>query len=95
MRIYISGQITGLSVEEYTERFNRAEAYLTGKGYEVINPLRNGIPSGARWQEQMKADIRLLLDCGAIYLLANWEKSIGATLEREIAKGLGLIIGKN
>ena len=35
MRIYISGQITGLSVEEYTERFNRAEAYLTGKGYEV------------------------------------------------------------
>ena len=92
MKIYISGQITGLPVEEYTERFNRAEAYLTGKGYEVVNPLRNGVPSGARWQEQMKADIRLLLDCGAIYLLANWEKSIGATLEREIAKGLGLII---
>ena len=92
MKIYISGQITGLPVAEYTEKFSRAEAELKAKGYDVVNPLRNGLPSGARWQEQMKTDIRLLLDCQAIYLLANWEKSIGATLEREIAKGLGLII---
>ena len=40
----------------------------------------------------MKADIRLLLDCDAIYMLANWELSNGATLEREIAKGLGLTV---
>ena len=40
----------------------------------------------------MKADIKLLLDCDAIYMLPNWEVSNGATLEREIAKTLGLEI---
>lgn len=92
IKYYISGKITGLPPSEYIARFSKAEADLTAKGYEVVNPLRNGLPSGAQWQEQMKADIRLLLDCNAIYLLANWEQSIGATLEYDIANGLGLII---
>lgn len=90
MKVYISGQITGLLVAEYTGNFNRAETELKAKGYKVVNPIRNGLPCGAHWNEQMKADIRLLLDCDAIYLLANWERSIGATLERDIAKGVGL-----
>ena len=92
IKYYISGKITGLPPSEYIARFSKAESDLTAKGYEVVTPLRNGLPPGAQWQEQMKADIRLLLDCNAIYLLANWEQSIGATLEYEIANGLGLII---
>lgn len=91
IKYYISGKITGLPPSEYIARFSKAEADLTAKGYEVVNPLRHIVPQ-AQWQEQMKVDIRLLLDCNAIYLLANWEQSIGATLEYDIANGLGLII---
>lgn len=91
-KIYISGQITGLPKEEYTALFNDAEEKLHAKGYRVINPLRNGLADNERWQEQMKADIRLLLDCDAIYMLPNWECSRGATLERGIAEQVGLVV---
>lgn len=91
LRIYISGQITGLPVAEYVDRFSKAEAELKAKGYEVINPLHYEL-KGTQWSEQMKTDIRLLLDCDAIYMLSNWERSAGAGLELYIAEGLGLII---
>lgn len=91
-KIYISGQISGLTPDVYAPIFYGAEAELSKQGYEVINPLNNGVHPSAPWKEQMKADIRLLIDCDAIYMLANWELSTGATLEREIAKGLGLTI---
>ena len=39
-QVYISGQITGLPVAEYVEKFSKADAELKAKGYEVVNPLR-------------------------------------------------------
>lgn len=60
-KVYISGQITGLPVAEYVERFSKAEAELMAKGYEVVNPLRYELKPGSRWHEQMKVDIRLCL----------------------------------
>ena len=56
-KVYISGQITGLPVAEYVERFSKAEAELMAKGYEVVNPLRYELKPGSRWHEQMKVDI--------------------------------------
>lgn len=89
-KIYISGQISGLTTEEYTSLFNDAAQQLRAQGYDVINPLNNGVSPSEEWREQMKADIRLLLECDAIFMLSNWELSTGATLERDIAKSLGL-----
>ncbi len=91
-KIYISGQVSGLTPEEYAPLFYAAATRLRAQGYTVINPLDNGVDPSAPWKEQMKADIRLLLDCDAIFMLSNWELSTGATLEREIAKGLGLTV---
>lgn len=91
-KIYISGQISGLTAEEYAPRFFEVARQLRAQGYDVVNPLDNGIAPSEEWREQMKADIRLLIECDAIFMLSNWELSNGATLEREIAKGLGLRI---
>ena len=91
IKYYISGKITGLQPSEYAAMFGKAEEHLTAQGFDVVNPLRHVVPS-AHWKEQMKVDIRLLLDCNAIYMLSNWEQSIGATLEHDIAEGLGLIV---
>lgn len=91
-KIYISGQISGLTPDEYRANFLEAARQLHAQGYEVVNPLFNGVDTTQPWQVHMKADIRLLLECDAIYMLPNWELSNGATLERDIAKALGFVI---
>lgn len=45
MKIYISGQITGLPVAEYTEKFSRAEAKLKAKGYLLILSVTVCLPA--------------------------------------------------
>ena len=86
MTIYISGRITGLPNAK--ELFNEAELRLKAQGYKVVNPCNNGVNSDS-WTAHMKADIKLLMDCDAIYLLSNWKQSEGARIERFIAWSLG------
>lgn len=69
MKVYISGPITGLPREETERAFAEAEAMIREKGHEPVNPLRNGLPASALWHEHMRADIRQLLDCEAIFML--------------------------
>ena len=40
----------------------------------------------------MRADLRALLDCDAIYLLPGWQESRGATVERSVAVDCGMTI---
>ncbi|MDR1652898.1 MAG: DUF4406 domain-containing protein [Prevotellaceae bacterium] len=86
MKIYISGQVTGLPFDEVTAKFNEAEKYLLEKGFEVISPLKTGIPYAFPWESHIAMDILFLLGCDAIYLLPNWNQSKGATLEKTIAE---------
>ena len=48
-KIYISGRISGLPIEEVAAKFDETETKLKAQGYEVINPLKNGIPATASW----------------------------------------------
>jgi hypothetical protein len=89
MKIYISGQMTGLPFDRVQTRFATAERILTEQGYEVVNPLNNGISINAPWELHVAADIVLLMGCEAIYLLADWNLSRGATLEKNIAELTG------
>lgn len=92
MKVYISGQISGLPIEEAMAKFEKAEADLTNKGYEVVNPMKNGISFKAPWELHMAMDIVLLIGCQAIYLLLDWGNSKGATLEKNIAELTGKVI---
>ena len=96
-KVYISGKISG---PEYEALFNAAEATLRAKGYAVITPVRIK-PEAAEidpathteaeiWKAHLKADIRELMECHAVYMLSNWEYSEGATLEHSIARGLNI-----
>ena len=87
-KAYISGPISGLPFDKVEQAFNDAEIRLQEEGYEVVNPLKNGLTKDHSWSEHMKADIKLLMDCDTIYLMKNWKKSEGATIEREIALSL-------
>ncbi len=89
-RVYISGAIAHHDEKERREAFGNAERYLMLKGYDPVNPFKNGLDASAHWREHMKADIRLLLDCDYIYMLRGWELSKGAKLELDVASSCGI-----
>lgn len=86
MKIYISGKITGLPLSEARQRFEDAAVFLAEIGFDPVNPLNNGLESSATWKEHMVADIRLLLDCDAIFMMDGWMESKGASIEYDIAQ---------
>lgn len=92
LKVYVSGRITGLPLDEAKAKFDAAKLRLTKRGHEVVTPFDNGLPHSASYAEHMKADIRMLLDCDAIYLLRGWTYSGGASVERDVARVSGLQI---
>lgn len=89
MRIYISGKITGLNYADVLKKFNDAQDLLESLGFEVINPLNNGLSQSHTWRQHIVRDIEMLLPCEAIYMLDNWIDSIGAGIEYDIALRTG------
>lgn len=89
MKVYISGEITNNS--NYKKDFAIAEKSLKEQGYKVFNPARKQYKSWT-WEDYMRRDIKQLMECDAILLLDNWQKSKGARLEAIIARELKLKI---
>ena len=86
--VYISGPMTGLPDLNVYE-FSFAEARIKAAGMKPVNPHTLCDPSWD-WSKCMRADVKALCDCDAIFLLQGWEKSQGAQLELHIAHRLGL-----
>ena len=103
MRIYITGVISKggtLSLSEINNnlhKFRLAAELLRSQGHDPTDPTWHD-PEGedersttlAGWVEYLRKDIKLLMDCDAIYLLKGWEESRGSRLEVYIARELGL-----
>lgn len=88
-RIYISGPITGYDIEERRRAFAEAEDAVKAKfGCEVVNPLKDQ-PQGLSWEEYMKRDIKMMLECDTVCLLPGWTDSRGSLLEYTVASNLG------
>jgi hypothetical protein len=93
MKIYISGQITGLEYTESYLNFEDAEKKLnTATKYEVVNPMKLNHNHDKSWENYMLEDIKALFECDAIYMLKNWGSSKGARIERSIAIEMGIDI---
>lgn len=91
-KCYISGMITGLDIIEAKKTFEQAEKFVKTIGYKPINPMKLPHNHDKKWESFMKKDITALIDCQAIYMIENWQKSKGAKLELIIAKNLGIQI---
>lgn len=92
MRVYISGKISGLHANEVEAKFAQAAAQIRAFGHEPVNPINNGLGAEASWNEHLVADVALLLECDAIYLLKDWGDSRGSRIEANIAEECGLQI---
>lgn len=90
-RMYISGPIAHLDLTERKRAFTLAESRINFyTDYIAVNPFKNGVPEEEHWSIHMKADIKLLLECDAIFMLKGWEMSKGCKLELDIATTIGL-----
>lgn len=87
MKVYISGKISGLPLNEVKEKFEKAEEWLEEICCAPVNPLKKaGFNPDASWENHMIEGIRLLFDCDAIYMLDDWLNSRGAIIEKSIAE---------
>lgn len=91
MKLFMAGPVTGYP--NYKLNFNKVARKLQEKNIEFINPIK-GMPVATKknWTWAMKKTISQLLECNAILLLKDWEKSKGAQLEKSIAEHLGYTI---
>ena len=61
-KVYISGPVTGRDFTECKVDFNSAELWLTGLGYDVVNPLSYDVIENGSWEDYMRRDLKLLCD---------------------------------
>lgn len=92
MKIYISGKITGLPIEQAKRMFAVVEKEITDAGHVAVNPMKLKHDHDQRWESFMKVDIAELMTCDAIYLLSNWHESKGACIEHTLAYQLGMLV---
>ena len=92
MKVYISGQITGLEYQQAQEKFESASVLLSDMGLVPVNPMKNGLPYDSEWEKHMIRDIEMLMGCDAILMLDNWTESRGARIEKKIAEERNLLI---
>ena len=85
MKVYISGQISGIDPVEARARFADAEELLQGMGFDTVNPWDNGLPVDAPWIAHMCRDLEMLNECSCIYMMDGWRDSRGACIEYDFA----------
>lgn len=90
-KVYISGKIAGLSHEEVVKRFSAAEKLLRERGYEPVKPILS-IPDEKTLEEAMLADLAVLMNCDAIFMLDGWMNTKGACIEKYVAEITGKIV---
>jgi len=86
-KVYISGQMSGLSRDEYTARFDRAEELLRRRGFEVVNPTKFHVCRWSWLYRLLGYELTLMYDlwqlsrCKYIYKMPGWQQSRGANIE--------------
>jgi len=111
MTVYISGPISGrpdnnkLAFQDAMSRLweiKRTTRFCTIK---IINPLTHIVKrlekqfaakgKEPQWADYMRACIKKLAEADCVFFLADWAKSDGASIERYIAKRLGIPCADN
>lgn len=88
-RCYISGPISGRDLEERKQAFKTAQDMLGKAGFEVVNPMENGLPDDAATAQHMRRDIQMLTECDIIYMMDGWNHSQGCYTEFMVATAIG------
>ena len=93
-RVYISGPISGHDMAGRRLVFIRTKRQLEEQGYEVFNPMENGLSAEATTHQHMHRDLSVLTNeafpFDAIFMMRKWLHSAGCKLEFDVATAIGL-----
>lgn len=89
MKVYLSGEISGLDIRVAREKFAKAEKFWKGLGVEVVNPLKNGLSIEDDWIKHISRDLELLNECKYVYMMEGWQRSVGACVEYDFSVRTG------
>jgi hypothetical protein len=106
MTVYISGAVTGVpdnNREVFSSAYKLINGYRGSPafrgGLKIINPLHlagrldkqyAALGKRPQWADYMRACIKKLCESECVYFLEDWTRSEGASIERYIAKRLGI-----
>ena len=88
--VYLSAPVSGYDLNERYDTFEHVEEMLKKFGYNVLNPMKNGLPHSAPLEQHMKRDIIMLLQSDAIFFMKDWNRSRGCLTELHVATACGL-----
>lgn len=88
-KIYLSAPISGEDLDKVRKKFKSAQIMFETVGYEVVNPMENGLPQDSTTNQHMKRDIQLLTECDAIFMMDKWNHSQGCYTEFMVATAIG------
>lgn len=93
-KIYLSGKISGLPIDEARHNFNRLARYVRQvRGYDtiIINPLElNEGVDPADWKQCMYNCFEALAECDEAFFMPNWWTSDGSNIESYWCNGIGV-----
>jgi hypothetical protein len=84
MKLYLSGPMQGYPEYNFPA-FERARKLLRDAGYEVVCPAELGKHDGWEWEDYLRRDLKVMLECESVATLPGWENSLGAQLEIDVA----------
>lgn len=89
---YVSGPMSSVGPPTWNyPAFNAMAQKLRDKGLNVINPAElHEADENVSWDWYLRRELVQLVKCGRIVMLPGWTESKGATLERTVAKALGM-----
>lgn len=97
LKVYLSAPISGKKQSEVTYQFMVAESQAKQAGYDVVNPIVEGVSAlgwNANWIDYMKIDIPLLASCDCVWFFSVEPDSEGVAIERAIAESFKIKIIK-
>ena len=83
--VFVSGQITG--DDSYKEKFRAACDCLRSQGY--IPLTTTDLPAGLTEEDYMRISLAELEAADTIYMLKDWQDSLGAAIEYAMAVKVG------
>lgn len=92
MKVYISIPITGKDFDEQKRHAEDVASFLLTAGHTPVNPFNNGLDDNASYEDHLREDTKMLLDCDAILMCKGYHLSHGCTFERDVAIKCGLTV---
>ena len=94
-KIYISGPVSSIGLDEARRRFGEAEKHLQKLGFRTSNPTKMTLCVWLAQHGHYRLCLWLQLlwmsaTCQCIYLLDGWHTSDGARAERAVARVMGI-----